>query len=35
MDLIDNQGQDALEVTKRWVEDNQDAWQPFVDQAMM
>jgi glycine betaine/proline transport system substrate-binding protein len=35
MDLIDNQGQDALEVTKRWVEDNQDVWQPFVDQAMM
>ncbi len=35
MDLIDNQGQDALEVTKKWVDDNQAYWQSFVDQAMM
>ena len=35
MDLIDNQGQDALEVTKKWVDDNESVWQPMVDQAMM
>jgi glycine betaine/proline transport system substrate-binding protein len=34
MDLIDNQGQDALEVCKKWVDENQDVWQPMVDQAM-
>jgi glycine betaine/proline transport system substrate-binding protein len=35
MDLIDNQGQDAIEVTKKWVEENTAYWQPFVDEAMM
>jgi glycine betaine/proline transport system substrate-binding protein len=35
MDLIDNQGKDAVEVTKAWVDENEDAWKPFVDQAMM
>lgn len=35
MDLIDNQGQDALEVTKKWVDENESVWQPMVDQAMM
>lgn len=35
MDLIDNQGQDAVEVTKAWVDENESVWQPYVDQAMM
>jgi len=35
MDLIDNQGQDAGEVTKKWVDENESVWQPMVDQAMM
>ena len=35
MDMIDNQGQDALEVTKKWVDENESVWQPMVDQAMM
>jgi len=35
MDAIDNEGQDALEVTKAWVEENEDVWKPYVDQAMM
>ena len=35
MDLVDNQGQDALTVTKKWVEDNQSHWQPMVDKAKM
>lgn len=35
MDLIDNQGQDAIEVTKKWVDENESVWQPMVDQAMM
>ncbi len=35
MDAIDNGGQDALEVTKKWVDENEDVWKPYVDQAMM
>ena len=35
MDQIDNQGKDALEVTRKWVDENEDVWKPFVDQAMM
>ena len=35
MDLIDNQGQDAIEVTLKWVEENEAHWKPFVDEAMM
>jgi glycine betaine/proline transport system substrate-binding protein len=35
MDMIDNQGQDAIEVTKKWVDENESVWQPMVDQAMM
>ena len=35
MDLVDNQGQDALEVTKKWVDENESVWRPMVDQAMM
>lgn len=35
MDLIDNQGQDAIEVTLKWVEENEDHWKPFVDEALM
>jgi glycine betaine/proline transport system substrate-binding protein len=33
MDLIDNQGQDALEVCKQWVEENEAYWRPMVEQA--
>ncbi len=35
MDLIDNQGQDAIEVTRKWVDENEGYWKPFVDQATM
>ena len=35
MDLIDNQGQDAVEVTLKWVDENESYWKPFVDKAMM
>jgi len=35
MDLVDNQGKDAHEVTKAWVDENEDVWKPYVDQAMM
>jgi ABC-type proline/glycine betaine transport system substrate-binding protein len=34
MDLIDNQGEDLDAVTKAWVEDHHDVWQPWVDQAL-
>lgn len=34
MNLIDNEGQDLDAVTKAWVEENRDLWQPWVDQAM-
>jgi len=34
MNAIDNEGQDGLEATKAWVEENQAYWQPFVDAAM-
>ncbi|MCY4607704.1 MAG: ABC transporter substrate-binding protein [bacterium] len=34
MDLIDNQQQDLIEVTNRWLDDNVDVWQPMVDAAM-
>ena len=33
MDLIDNQGQDLDEVTRAWVEENRDTWQPWVESA--
>jgi len=33
MDLIDNQGQDALEVSRQWVEENESYWRPMVEQA--
>jgi glycine betaine/proline transport system substrate-binding protein len=35
MNQIDNQGQDTIEVTKKWVEENEGYWKPFVDQATM
>ncbi len=35
MDLIDNQGQDAIEVTRQWVEENEAYWKPYVDAATM
>ena len=34
MALIDNEQQDLDEVTKAWVEDNRDVWQPWVDDAL-
>ena len=33
MGQIDNEGQDAIEVTRKWVDENPAYWQPFVDQA--
>lgn len=35
MGLIDNEGQDAQEVAKKWVDEHEDVWKPWVDQAMM
>ena len=35
MDLIDNQGQDAIEVTRQWVDENEAYWKAFVDEATM
>lgn len=34
MTAIDVEGQDVVAVTEQWVEDNQDVWQPWVDDAM-
>ena len=34
MDLIDNQGQDAIEVTRQWVDENEAYWTPYVDEAV-
>lgn len=34
MDLVDNQGQDALTVVKSWVDENEAYWRPMVDEAM-
>ncbi len=34
MDLIDNQGQDAVEVTRQWVDENEAYWTPYVDEAV-
>ena len=35
MDLIDNQGQDAIEVTRQWVDENEAYWKSYVDAATM
>lgn len=35
MDLVDNQGQDVREVTAKWLDENEDVWKAWVDQAMM
>jgi glycine betaine/proline transport system substrate-binding protein len=35
MDLVDNQGQDVREVTAKWLDEHEDVWKPWVDQAMM
>ncbi|MEX2647979.1 MAG: ABC transporter substrate-binding protein [Alphaproteobacteria bacterium] len=35
MDLVDNQGQDVREVTSKWLDEHEDVWRPWVDQAMM
>jgi glycine betaine/proline transport system substrate-binding protein len=35
MDLIDNQGKDAIEMTKQWVDENEAYWKPYVDEATM
>ena len=34
MDLIDNQGENLDEVTRAWVDENRDVWQPWVDEAL-
>ena len=34
MGRIDNDGEDLVAVTSEWVDNNQDYWQPFVDEAM-
>lgn len=35
MDQVDNQGQDAREVTAKWLDEHPDVWKPWVEQAMM
>jgi glycine betaine/proline transport system substrate-binding protein len=35
MDLIDNQGKDAVEVTQQWVDENESYWKPYVNEATM
>ena len=35
MGRIDRDGEKAVDVTKEWVDNNKDFWQPIVDQAMM
>ncbi len=34
MDQIDNQGQDAREATRAWLDENEDYWGPMVETAM-
>ena len=34
MNLIDNHGEDLDAVTRAWVEENRDTWQPWVDAAL-
>jgi len=34
MDLVDNQGKDAKQVTRDWVEANESVWKGWVDAAM-
>ena len=35
MEAIDVQGKDAREVCKKWVDENESKWRPWVDEAMM
>jgi len=35
MEAIDFQGKDAQEACKKWVDENEAVWKPWVDQAMM
>lgn len=35
MGAVDNDGGDIIELTKKWVEDNEDYWRPMVEQATM
>ena len=35
MEAIDFQGMDAQEVCKKWVDENEAVWKPWVDQATM
>ena len=35
MGAVDNDGGDMLELTRKWVEDNESYWRPLVDAAMM
>ena len=34
MGKVDNEGVDLMEATNEWLDNNQDVWQPMVDQAM-
>ena len=35
MEAIDSQGMDAQEVCKKWVDENEAVWKPWVDEATM
>ena len=35
MGRIDRDGEDAVQATREWVDENRDYWQPIVDRAMM
>jgi glycine betaine/proline transport system substrate-binding protein len=35
MGKVDNEGGDVVALTKAWVDANQDAWKPIVDEVMM
>lgn len=35
MEAIDFDGMDAQEVCKKWVDENEAVWKPWVDQATM
>jgi glycine betaine/proline transport system substrate-binding protein len=33
MDQIDNDGEDPIEATKAWLDENEDYWIPMVEKA--
>ena len=35
MGEVDNNGGDVVELTKKWVEENEALWKPAVDSATM